>query len=78
MKIFEVMQGTLQVLDANDKEVTLQDPKTKVKTIVPKDPNKPGMIQRDPSGTLIMSNKPGQPQEVDKEIKPGDTVEVGQ
>tara|TARA_B100000925_G_scaffold265127_1_gene224072 strand:- start:486 stop:722 length:237 start_codon:yes stop_codon:yes gene_type:complete len=78
MKIFEVMQGTLQVLDDNDKEVTLQDPKTKVKTVVPKDPNKPGMIQRDPSGKLIMSNKPGQPQEVDKEIKVGDTVEVGQ
>ena len=52
--------------------------KTKVKTVVPKDPNKPGMIQRDPSGKLIMSNKPGQPQEVDDEIKPGDTVEVGQ
>ena len=78
MKIFEVTQGTLQVLDANDKEVTLQDPKTKVKTVVPKDPNKPGMIQRDPTGKLKLSNKPGQPQEVDKEIKPGDKVQVGQ
>ena len=78
MKIFEVMQGELQVLDANDKEVTLQDPKTKVKTVVPKDPNKPGMIQRDDAGNLVMSNKPGQPQEVDKEIKPGDKVQVGQ
>ncbi len=78
MKIYEVTQGTLSVLDANDKEVTLQDPKTKIKTVVPKDPNKPGMIKRDPSGKLIMSNKPGQPQEVDNEIKAGDTVQVGQ
>ena len=65
------MQGKLQVLDANDKSVTLQDPTKKVKTVVPKVPNKPGMVQRDPSVKLIMSNKPGQPLEGDKEIKPG-------
>ena len=48
MKIFEVVQGTLQVLDANDKEVTLQDPKQKLKQLF-KDPTNLGMIQRDPS-----------------------------
>ena len=77
MKIFEVMQGILDVEDANDQEVTLVDPKTKVKTIEPRDPNKPGMIQRDGSGQLKLSTDPNKPQEVDKEIKRGDKVQVG-
>lgn len=77
MKIFEVMQGVLDVEDANDQEVTLVDPKTKVKTVVPRDPNKPGMIQRDQAGNLKLSTDPNKPQEVDKEIKRGDKVQVG-
>ena len=77
MKIFEVMQGVLDVEDANDMEVTLVDPKTKVKTVVPRDPNKPGMIQRDQTGNLKLSTDPNKPQEVDSEIKRGDKVQVG-
>lgn len=77
MKIFEVMQGILDVEDANDMEVTLVDPKTKVKTVVPRDPNKPGMIQRDQTGNLKLSTDQNKPQEVDSEIKRGDKVQVG-
>lgn len=77
MKIFEVMQGVLDVEDANDMEVTLVDPKTKVKTVVPRDPNKPGMIQRDQTGNLKLSTDQNKPQEVDSEIKRGDKVQVG-
>jgi len=78
MKIYEVMQGELDVLDASDQEVVLQDPTTKVKTVVPRDPKKPGMIQRDQAGKFKLSTKPGEPQEVDTEIKRGDKVQVGQ
>lgn len=77
MKIFEIMQQVLDVEDANDQAVTLVDPKTKVKTIVPRDPNKPGMIQRDQAGNLKLSTDQNKPQEVDSEIKRGDKVQVG-
>lgn len=77
MKIYEVMQNMLDVEDANDKEITLVDPKTKVKTVVPRDPNKPGMIKRDQTGNLKLSTDQNKPQEVDSEIKRGDKVQVG-
>lgn len=80
MKIFEIVTeqiapGTmLDVLDDSDTETTLVDPKTKVKMVVPKDPKKPGMIQKNDQGKLTMSTKTNGP--VDKGIKPGDKVTV--
>jgi len=80
MKIHELVReqiapGTmLDVLDDNDRETTLVDPKTKVKTVVPKDPKKPGVIQKDDQGKLTMSTKTNGT--VDKGIKPGDKVAV--
>ena len=49
MRIYEITeQQELTVVNADDTNVTLIDPKTKIQTIVPKDPKKPGMIQPDP------------------------------
>ncbi len=54
MRIHEILkndileQKELTVVNADDRNVTLIDPKTKIQTIVPKDPKKPGMIQPDP------------------------------
>ena len=79
MKIQEIVTeqfakgAALAVLDDNDKETTLVDPKTKVRTVIPKDPKKPGMIQKDQQGKLALSMNPGK---VDNAIKPGDTVTV--
>ena len=80
MKIYEIVNEQmapgqmLDVMDDNDKETVLIDPKTKVKTVVPKDPNKPGFIQKDDQGKLTMSTKTNGT--VDKSIKPGDKVTV--
>lgn len=80
MKIHEIVTeqmapgAMLDVLDDNDQETTLVDPKTKVKTVVPKDPKKPGMIQKDPQGKLTLSTKTNGT--VDKGVKPGDKVTV--
>lgn len=77
MKLYEVM-GTqqLQVLDTNDKETVLVDPKSSVKTVIPKDPKKPGMISPNEKGEFELKQK--QPGAVAKELKKGDTVKVGQ
>jgi hypothetical protein len=80
MKIFELFLremapgSTLDVLDDNDNETTLIDPKTKVKTVVPKDPNKPGIIAKDDRGQLTLNTKTNGT--VDKGIKPGDKITV--
>jgi len=80
MKIYEVIQeqmvsgSQLDVLDDNDKETTLVDPKSKVKTVIPKDPNKPGMIAKDERGQLKLNTKTNGT--VDKGIKPGDKITV--
>ncbi len=44
----QLSEQELTVVNADDKQVTLIDPKTKITTIVPKYPAKPGMIQPDP------------------------------
>ena len=44
----KLSEQELTVVNADDKQVTLIDPKTKITTIVPKDPAKPGIIQTDP------------------------------
>jgi hypothetical protein len=77
MKIIELIAEAnmqLQVLDDNDDETTLQDPATKIKTVVPKDPKKPGMISKDETGKLSLNTKTNGT--VDRGIKPGDVVQV--
>jgi|TARA_B110000503_G_scaffold11409_1_gene15494 hypothetical protein len=79
MKISELLAEAnmqLQVLDDTDDETTLHDPITKIKTVVPKDPKKPGMIAKDPTGKLTLNTKTTGP--VDRGIKPGDVVKVSQ
>ena len=71
-------QQELDVVNSDEKQVTLVDPKTKVQTIVPKDPNKPGLIQADPDDPTGKSFKldmkaSGQ---VDNKIQPGSKVKV--
>jgi len=79
MKISELLNEAPQVLQIekdDDNETTLVDPNTKVKTIVPKDPKKPGMISKNDAGKLTLDTKTTGT--VDRGIKPGDTVQVEQ
>jgi hypothetical protein len=55
-------------------ETVLVDPKTKIKTTVPKDPSKPGAIAKDERGNLTLDTKTKGT--VDRGIKPGDNVVV--
>lgn len=75
MKIYEVMgQQVLQIEKDDDRETILVDPKTRIKTVVPKDPKKPGAISKDERGNLTLDqNVKGT---VDRGIKPGDKVMV--
>lgn len=79
MKISELLNEAPQILQIekdDDKETTLVDPNTKVKTIVPKDPKKPGMISKDDAGKLTLDTKTTGA--VDRGIRPGDRVQVQQ
>jgi hypothetical protein len=78
MKINEIIveQGILQIEKDDDKETTLVDPKTNVKTVVPKDPNKPGMIKTNDAGKLELDTKTSG--KIERGIKPGDAVMVKQ
>ena len=81
MRISEILikeEQELNVSNSDDKHVTLIDPKTKVQTIVPKDPKKPGMIQPDPDdptgkGFKLDPNSKGQ---VADKLMPGTKVKV--
>jgi hypothetical protein len=76
MKVFEVMgQQELNVVKDDPKKTTLVDPKTKVQTIIPKDPKKPGMIAKDKQGKLTLDTKTTGT--VDNSIRPGQKVTVG-
>lgn len=79
MKINEIlseMDAVLQIEKDDEKQTTLVDPKTKIKTIVPKDPTKPGAITKDERGKLTLdTNTKGT---VNRGIKPGDNVVVKQ
>jgi hypothetical protein len=76
MKVFEVMAPQeLNVVRDDPKQTTLVDPKTKVQTIIPKDPKKPGMIAKDDKGKLTLDTKTAG--SVDNSIKPGQKVTVG-
>lgn len=78
MKMHEILSeiGTpvLKIEKDDEKETVLVDPKTKVKTIVPKDPMKPGAITKDERGNLTLDTKVKGT--VDRGIKPGDNVTV--
>ena len=79
MKINEIlseMDAVLQIEKDDDNETVLVDPKTKIKTTVPKDPSKPGAIAKDERGNLTLDTKTKGT--VDRGIKPGDSVVVKQ
>lgn len=70
----EEQQQELNVVKDDPKQTTLVDPKTKVQTVIPKDPNKPGMIAKDAQGKLTLNtNTTGT---VDNSIKPGQKVTI--
>ena len=76
MKIYEILdEQTMQVVANDMKSTTLVDPKTKIQTVIPKDPNKPGMITRDPQ-TQKLKATTQTAGEVDQQIKPGEQVEM--
>jgi len=64
----------LQIMADDDKQTTLVDPKTKIQTVVPKDPSKPGAITKDERGNLTLDTQVKG--SVDRGIKPGDKVLV--
>ncbi|MDB4257103.1 hypothetical protein N9827_00420 [bacterium] len=77
MKMNEILSeqdAVLQIQQDDDKETVLIDPKTKIKTTVPKDPSKPGAIAKDERGNLTLDTKTKGT--VDRGIKPGDNVTV--
>lgn len=78
MKMHEILSEmgsqVLQIEKDDDKETVLIDPKSKVKTVVPKDPSKPGAIAKDERGNLTLDTKIKGT--VDRGIKPGDKVTV--
>ena len=73
-EILSEMDAVLQIQQDDDKETVLVDPKTKIKTTVPKDPSKPGAIAKDERGNLTLDTKTKGT--VDRGIKPGDNVTV--
>ena len=79
MKINEIiteMSPMLQIEKDDEKETVLVDPKSNVKTVVPKDPNKPGMIKTNDQGKLELDTKTSG--KVERGIKPGDAVMIKQ
>lgn len=81
MKIFELLEQNndqeLDVKSVTSREVHLQDPKTGIKTIVPKDPNKPGAISSNDNGEFEVDPSLDHGK-VDNKIKPGTKVKVKQ
>jgi hypothetical protein len=73
-EILSEMDKVLQIQQDDEKQTTLVDPKTKIKTIVPKDPMKPGAISKDERGKLTLDTKTKGT--VDRGIKPGDNVTI--
>jgi hypothetical protein len=78
MRIDEIIikEQEMSVISADEKQVTMKDPKTGIETKVPRDPKKPGVIQKDPkdpSGKKFIVD-PGATGEVDGDIQPGAMV----
>lgn len=76
MKISELLSENqfLNIELDTDKETVLIDPKTKIKTVVPKDPKKPGAISKDNTGKLTLDTKTAGT--VSRGMRPGDKVQV--
>jgi len=75
MKLYEVMGSKeLQVQADDERQTVLVDPKSKVQTVIPKDPKKPGMIKPNQQGELELDTKSSG--EVDRTVKVGDMVKV--
>lgn len=64
--------ASLQVHKVDNKQTVLIDPKSKIKTVVPKDPNKPGAIRKNKKGEFELNTK--KQSGLDSELKPGDKV----
>lgn len=76
MRVIDIITEKQLTVVKNDlKATTLVDPATKIQTIIPKDPTKPGMISKDPATNSFKLNTQD-PGEVDQTIKPGDPVEL--
>lgn len=76
MRVIDIIKEKQLTVVKNDlKATTLVDPATKIQTIIPKDPTKPGMISKDPATNSFKLNTQD-PGEVDQTIKPGDPVEL--
>mgnify|MGYP001604954224 CR=1 FL=1 len=78
MKIDEIVinEQEMDVVSADDQQVTVKDQKTGIETKIPRDPTKPGVIQKDPkdpTGKKFIID-PEAKGEVDNEIKPGAKV----
>ena len=78
MRIDEIIvkEQQMSVISADEKQVTMKDPKTGIETKIPRDPKKPGVIQKDPkdpSGKNFIVD-PEASGEVDNDIKPGAMV----
>jgi len=76
MRIQELIEQQMDVVSADDKQVTVKDPKSGIETKIPRDPKKPGVISKDPSDAsgkrFIIDPKASG--EVDKGIQPGAKV----
>ena len=71
-----IVEQEMDVIAADDQQVTVKDQKTGIETKIPRDPKKPGVIQKDqkdPSGKKFIID-PEAEGEVDNEIKPGAKV----
>lgn len=74
MRIYEVAAGEMEVERTNSSETVLVDPQTGIKTVVPKDPEKPGKIEQDEMGEWKLSTEENG--EVPDDLAPGDKVAV--
>lgn len=74
MRIYEVAASEMEVERTNSSETVLVDRKTGIKTVVPKDPEKPGKIEQDEAGQWKLSKEENG--EVPDELAPGDKVNV--
>lgn len=73
MKLSEITQDELSVERDTGNEIHLKNKKTGVKTIVPKDKNKPGTISQDENGEFIVNPNAG---DVDNKLTVGSKVKM--
>lgn len=79
MKIMEVVQKELDVEKEDDQNIYLKDPQTGIKTVVPKDPKKPGALSTNDRGEMEVDLDVDHGQvEQHKRLHRGDKVKVKQ